>query len=154
MAEQSFEEALDAYVQYMLDNHTRLVVMTVDSHEDEWAATKHAYPPEALQKLQSSRASAGWAPDLNGEFTSDPRQPPQALMEEDGTFRAESETCILCCFPLLTRPSMDGPFAVAFSAQVPLLLRAAATTCVKLKSFTAILCAQPAASPRRRAECS
>ncbi len=121
------EEALDAYVQNMLDNHTRLVVMTVDSHEGEWVATKHAYPPEALQKLQSSRASAGWAPDLNGEFTSDPAQPPQALMEEDGTLSAESEICGMCFEPLLTRPSMDGPFAVGFSAQVPLCERAASS---------------------------
>jgi hypothetical protein len=119
MAAKNLEQALDEYAQNMLDNHTRLIEVTVDSHEDEWEATKHAYPPEAFEKLKLARANAGWAPGLNDTFASDPKDPPQPLVETDGTFSAESSLCGLCFDPLLARPSMDGPFTVGFSVQVP-----------------------------------
>ena len=119
MAASSHEQALDEYAQNMLDNHTRLIEVTVDNHEDEWEATKHAYPPEAFEKLKLARANAGWAPGLNEAFASDPKGHPQPLVDADGTFSAESSMCSICLDPLLTRPSMDGPFTVGFSVQVP-----------------------------------
>ncbi len=41
------------------------------------------------------------------------------FVDADGTFSAESSMCSICLDPLLTRPSMDGPFTVGFSVQVP-----------------------------------
>ncbi len=32
---------VDAYVQEMLDKHSRLVEVTVSGHQDEWQANKH-----------------------------------------------------------------------------------------------------------------
>ena len=121
----ALEQALDAYAQNMLDDHTRLIEVTVDSHEGEWAATKHAYPPEAFEKLKLARANAGWAPGLNDEFASNTWDLPQPLVKADGTLSDETSLCCLCFHPLLTRPSMDGPFTVGFSVQVPFRERAA-----------------------------
>jgi hypothetical protein len=120
MSDSGAEEALSAYVQGMLDNHTRLVEAVLHSHENEWEATKHAYPPDAFQKLLAARASAGCA-----SSTCNPSVLPQPLIDDIGSFSAESSCCSVCLEPLLSRPSVQGPFTVGFSLQVMFCKRAA-----------------------------
>ena len=109
-------DEMDAHVQDMLDKHTRLVEVSVCGHQEEWRATKHAYPPVALEKLVRARQLA-WP---GREPTSDPNDTPAPLVDEDGIFSAESSDCCICSMPLVTRPSVSGPFTVGFSLQVTL----------------------------------
>jgi hypothetical protein len=115
MAAISPDAALDAYVEDMINNHTRLIEVTVCSHEGEWEATKHAYPAEAFKLLQAARLETGWSPE---NLVSDQLLLPEPLLDENGTFSAESSECSVCFEPLLVRPSVHGPFTVEFSLQV------------------------------------
>jgi hypothetical protein len=115
MAAINSDAALDAYVQDMIDNHTRLIEVTVCSHEDEWEATKHAYPAAAFKLLQAARIETGWSAE---NLVSDQSKLPEPLLDETGTFSAESSECSVCFEPLLIRPSVQGPFTVEFSLQV------------------------------------
>ena len=112
MADGSSAADAEAYVAEMLENHTRLIEVTVGGPEDEWEAVKHEYPRAAFEKLQTARVA------LDVEPVSDPRGNPQPLLGEDGTFTAESCDCAICLQPLLVRPSVEGPFTVGFSLQV------------------------------------
>ena len=116
-------DEMDAHVQDMLDKHTRLVEVSVCGHQEEWRATKHAYPPVALEKLVRARKLA-WP---GCEPTSDPNDTPAPLVDEDGIFSAESSDCCICSMPLVTRPSVSGPFTVGFSLQVTLQRQLAPT---------------------------
>jgi hypothetical protein len=94
----------------------------VRSHDEDWEATKHAYPAGVSRMLAEARESAGWPrrPDLpaDEEFKSDQQDiEGTALVDASGTFTAESELCTVCQDPLLMRP-LQGPFTVAFSLQV------------------------------------
>ena len=112
------KRAEEAYVQRMIDSHTRLVVVEVEGHEHEWEATKHAYPPRALQKLTEARHRLRQALSCSSmeEPTSGPI--PEPLLDEEGSFCAQSSRCTICQDPLLERPSLEGPFTVGFSLQV------------------------------------
>ncbi len=69
------EEELEAYVEEMIATHTRLIEVTVRSHDEDWEATKHPYPAGVSRLLAEVRESAGWPrlPDLPAvdEFKSD-----------------------------------------------------------------------------------
>ena len=60
------DDELEAYVEEMIATHTRLIEVTVRSHDEDWEATKHAYPVGASRMLAEARESAGWPrrPDL------------------------------------------------------------------------------------------
>ncbi len=120
------KRAEEAYVQRMIDIHTRLIEVEVEGHEHEWEATKHAYPPGVLAKLTEARnrrqaltcspmESPTSGPALDS-FVSGPV--PEPLLDEKGTFSAQSSQCTICLLPLLERPSLEGPFTVGFSLQV------------------------------------
>ena len=141
------KRAEEAYVQRMIDSHTRLVVVEVEGHEHEWEATKHAYPPRALQKLTEARhrlRQASSCSSIEDDLTSGPI--PEPLLDEEGSFCAQSSRCTICQDPLLERPSLEGPFTVGFSLQVAISIFHARwhDTSSKLNASPAILFTRPA----------